>query len=468
MSFFRLRPVAGCCWPAIPEGSLSQVWTAYLALERTQWLAPTEIECGQLEQVRALLEHCVRHVPYYHALLAAHSITPAAIQSMSDFRRIPLLSRQTWQSHFEKFCAGELPAGTVALDEDSTSGTSGIPVRVLKTNICYLWWLAHYLRDLEWSGLDPTGTMAVVRATLKTGAELEQFLQGTRLPNWNPILAPLIDMGPLFAMDMAQDPHRQIEWLRGVDPHYFLSHASNLELLASILLDEPRRFPRLRAVQAISETLTEEAQTRIAQAFGAPVKNLYSCAEAGYLASPCPKGHGLHVHAENVIFEVLDDSDQPCQPGATGRVVLTTLHNFRTPFIRYEIGDQVTLGQGRCPCGRGLPLLTRVFGKRRPTFIVAGRRRKHSSDLVHSLSLIGGHHQHQAVQQSLDRVVVRIVPNRSWTADHADRLHRAVQEFFEAPIQVTLEIKDRLELPPSGKLQSMICEVSDGGQAAAG
>src|SRR5208282_3820411 len=165
-----------------------------------------------------------------------------------------------------------------------------------------------------------------------------------------------------------------------VNPDYLLSHTSNLELLAGMLLDEPQRFPRLRTVQAISETLSEEAEARIERAFAAPVKNLYSCAEAGYLASPCPKGHGLHIHAENVIFEVLDEADQPCQPGATGRVVLTTLHNFRTPFIRYEIGDEVTLGQERCPCGRGLPLLTRVFGKRRPTFIVAGRRRIHSSD----------------------------------------------------------------------------------------
>ena len=70
----------------------------------------------------------------------------------------------------------------------------------------------------------------------------------------------------------------------------------------------------------------------------------------------------LHVHAENVIFEVLNDNDQPCVSGETGRVVLTTLHNFRNPFIRYEIGDLVTLGPMRCPCGRGLLTLTRVLG----------------------------------------------------------------------------------------------------------
>ncbi len=121
------------------------------------------------------------------------------------------------------------------------------------------------------------------------------------MPCWNPILEPLLETGPLYGMDIRQDPRRQIEWLEEVNPDYLLSHTSNLELLASMLLDEPRRFPRLSAIQAISETLTKEAQTKIEAAFRAPVKNLYSCAEAGYLASPCPAGHGLHVHAENVI-----------------------------------------------------------------------------------------------------------------------------------------------------------------------
>jgi phenylacetate-CoA ligase len=459
MSFFRLRSVAGNLWPSLPEGSLSQVWAAYLTLDRTQWLDPAELERHQLIQFRSLVDHCLKNVPYYSRVLGEHGITSSSIKSMDDFRRIPLLSRHTWQTQFDDLCAQQLPSGTVPLDEDNTSGTSGVPVRILKTNIFYLWWLAFYLRDLEWSGLNPGGTMAAIRATLKTGAELEGLLQGERMPSWNSILQPLIEMGPLYGMDIGQKPHRQIEWLREVNPDYLLSQTSNLELLASILRDEPQRFPNLRVIQAISETLTEEAQANIEEAFGAPVKNLYSCAEAGYLASPCPLGNGLHVHAENVILEILDDADQPCKPGETGRVVLTGLHNFRTPFMRYEIGDQVTLGPNRCSCGRGLPSLLRVLGKRRPMFRLAGDRLKHSSGLVHAISMIGGHYQHQAEQIALDHVIVRIVPSKSWTADHAHRLRQAVQEFFETPIHVDLEIKDRLQLPRSGKLQSMICAV---------
>ena len=89
-----------------------------------------------------------------------------------------------------------------------------------------------------------------------------------------------------------------------------------------------------------------------------PTKNVYSTTEAGYIASPCPMGHGLHVHCKNVIVEVLDSNNQPCQPGGTGRLVFTTLHNFLAPFVRYDILDDVTLAPGPCPCRRGLPLWT--------------------------------------------------------------------------------------------------------------
>jgi phenylacetate-coenzyme A ligase PaaK-like adenylate-forming protein len=84
----------------------------------------------------------VQHVPYYRNLLAENGVIVDSIQSMDDFRRLPLLSRRTWQEKFDELCACELPEGTVALDEDGTSGTSGIPVRILKTNVFYLWWLA--------------------------------------------------------------------------------------------------------------------------------------------------------------------------------------------------------------------------------------------------------------------------------------------------------------------------------------
>src|SRR5262249_45413160 len=395
---------------------------------------PAELQRHQLAQVRTLLAHAVASVPYYRRVLPAAGVVPARVHSLDDFRRIPLLSRLTCQEQYEALQASDLPASTVAAGEANTTGTSGVPLTVRQTNWVQLWWFAFYLRDLEWCGLDPTGTLAAIRTTGATGAKLQRLLAGLTLPHWMPQLAALLETGPAHGMDIQQDCRQQLAWLRRGDPDYLLSYPTNLEVLADLLREEGRRLGRLRVIQAISETVTEEARARIEAAFGVSLKNTYTCTEAGYLASPCPAGHGLHVHAENVLLEVLDAEGRPCRPGETGQVALTTLHNFRAPFLRYLVGDEATVGPLRCPCGRGLPLLTAVHGKRRVLFRLPGGRRRTSHQLAFVLRGIGGHRQHQVIQRAVDHYTVRVVPGPAWTPEHAARMCQAVQAFAEGPV----------------------------------
>jgi phenylacetate-CoA ligase len=462
MSFFKLCRPPGNTWPPLPDTSVSQLWAAYLQLDRTQWLTPAEIEAHQLDQVRTLLDHCAAHVPYYRQLLAEADLQPRQIQSLADFRRIPLLTRRTCQDRNADLCAEKLPPGCMIIAEGYTSGTSGLPLKVLGTNGYRFWGLALHLRHLEWSGTDPTGTVASVRRTGATGVELQRMLEGATLPYWNWLLVPLIEMGTAHRMDIQQDPRRQLQWLRRVDPDYLSSNTGNLEALAGLVQESGQRLPRLRHIHSAFEAVTDEARARIEGAFGVPLKDAYSCTEAGYVASSCPAGHGLHVYAENVLLEVLDEAGRPCAAGQTGRVVLTTLHNYCFPLIRYDIGDDVTLGPGPCPCGRGLPWLVRIDGKRRPMFQLAGGRLKSTAPLGALLDLLGGHYQRQVVQTALDRVVVRLVPSKDWSAAHAERLRGLLHDFFEGPLAVDIELTERLELPPSGKLQSMICAIRRG------
>jgi phenylacetate-CoA ligase len=330
---------------------------------------------------------------------------------------------------------------------------------VLQTNLVNVWWLAFLLRDLQWTQVDPRGTLAAIRTTKHVGAELSQFMIGVTQPNWNALLHSLVKTGPAHVMDVQQDPCFQLDWLERVQPHCLLSYPSNLVALARLVRSSGRKIPRLSAIQSISETLPPETKREVENAFGVPVWNAYSCREAGYLASPCPERHGLHVHSENVLLEVLDPSNRPCRVGETGRVVLTTLHNFLAPFVRYEIQDEATVGPERCPCGRGLPLLTHVGGKARPLFLLPDGRWKNSAGIVLEVRQIEGIHQQQIIQRATDHVILRIVPNATWNETHAVRARRAVHEFFQQPIRVDIETLDRLPVTGAGKLRDVICEI---------
>ncbi len=456
MSFFHLRTLAGNGWPALPNPQFSLLWSAYQQLDRTQWLDAPALERGQLVQLRTLLAHCREHVPYYRRVLREAGVDAAGIRSAGDFRRVPVLTRHGVQQSAPDLQAAVLPAGTVAGDTITTSGSSGVPVTVRLTNASQLWWFACYLRDLEWSGLDPRGRLASIRYFKTTGEAGRQALEGVRVPCWNDVLAQLVENGPSYGMDVHQDPRRQLDWLRRVDPDYLLSFPSNLEFLARLAAESGVRLPKLRAIQAISETLTDEARAGIESAFGVPVRNTYSCAEAGYLASPCPAGHGLHVHAENVYLEVLDDAGDPVAPGETGRVVLTTLHNFRTPFVRYEVMDRATVAAGPCPCGRGLPLLTAVSGKSHPVLRLPDGSWQNSSRLAVRMRKIGGFYQFRITQLAPDRYAVRVIPSAEWSPDHAGRVVDMVREFCRHAVEVTVETATHRELSAAGKAADIV------------
>jgi phenylacetate-CoA ligase len=459
MAFFQLRSPAGNVWPPLPAADVSQVWAAYQELDRTQWLSPAELEDKQLQQLRVLLQHCVQQIPYYRRILTEAGLAARPIESLAELRRLPLLTRELYQAHFADLQARSLPAGMTGTSGGYTSGTNGVPIKVMKTNRDNMWWGAFFLRDLEWCGLDPRGRLAAVRLMAMTREDLPRTLQGMSFPYWSQFCQNLLEMSPAFGMDIRQDPRRQLAWLRQVNPDYLISLASNLEFLAGLVQESGQPLPRLRIIQAVGESLSETARQRIEAGFGVPVKNLYSTTESGYMASPCPLGHGLHVHAENVVVEVLDADNRPCLPGQTGRLVFTTLHNFMAPFLRYDILDDVTLAPAPCPCGRGLPLWTHVEGRRHPLLHLPDGRRKSVMGITLGVRKVGGCHQFQIIQRAVDHVILRVVPDRTWNPDHAARMRLAVQEEFEAPIRVDVEEKEFMERPPGGKLKIAIVEL---------
>jgi phenylacetate-CoA ligase len=304
-----------------------------------------------------------------------------------------------------------------------------------------------------------------MRLVAMSREDLPRALEGQTI-HWNTSLELLLETGPAYVMDIRQDPRVQLQWLRRVRPNYLLSLPSNLEILAGLVEESGDRLPDLRSIQTFGEPLWESSRQRIEAGFGVPTKNVYSTTEAGYIASPCPLGHGLHVHSENVIVEVLDAENQPCRPGETGRLVFTTLHNFLTPFLRYDILDDVTLASGPCPCGRGLPLWIHVEGRRHSMLYLPDGRRKSSMGITLGVRKVGGLRQFQIIQRAPDHVVVRVVPDAAWTTERVDRIRGVVVEEFESPILVDVEERPFLERSPGGKLRVVVVEMDGSGTTA--
>lgn len=452
MSFFKIKSIPGAAWPALPDPIFGLLWSAYHELERTQWLKPEEINVAQLKQFSILLAHCQEHVPFYQKTLKDFSAF--------DLKNIPLLTRQTYQSNFDDIKTKFLPPEMI-LGENSTftSGTNGVPIEVRKTSRDELWWLALTMRDFEWNQMDPRKSIAAIRLIAMTSKDLPIAMKGISSPSWFPSAngKTPFESGPAFGLDIRQDPNLQLQWLQLTNPSYLISLPSNLDVLASILKERNLKFKNLEMIQVIGETLDPNVKRRIEESFGVPVTNLYSANECGYIASQCPSGNGMHVHSEHVLTEVLNDKNQDCGPGETGRLVLTNLSNFATPFIRYEILDDVTLADKPCSCGRGLPLWTQINGRRHPMLFLANNRRKVSTGVMLGIRQIGGVHQFQVIQHNVNNFTLKVVPNHEWTDKHSQKMIQCIQNEVEALVHVDVKKYASLERP-NGKLKIIVVE----------
>jgi phenylacetate-coenzyme A ligase PaaK-like adenylate-forming protein len=96
---------------------------------------------------------------------------------------------------------------------------------------------------------------------------------------------------------------------------------------------------------------------------GIPVRGTYSSEEVGFIGMECEKIAGCyHVATSNVIVEVIEDDSIQVDGIVGGRVLVTDLHSYATPFVRYDLGDFATLGTS-CRCGHDGPVLSNVYGR---------------------------------------------------------------------------------------------------------
>jgi phenylacetate-CoA ligase len=112
-------------------------------------------------------------------------------------------------------------------------------------------------------------------------------------------------------------------------------------------------------------------------------------------------------------------------------VVVTDLHNFAMPLIRYDINDYATLG-GPCSCGRGLAVIQFVLGRVSNMLTLPFGKKIWPSfhlDFVDALGKsLPSFREAQLVQRTLGEIEVRVVATRPVTAKEEARARKALGE----------------------------------------
>ena len=315
----------GIEWPARPGAAGQAMLAAQFHLDMSQWWQPADLLDHQMPQLRLLVRHAEATVPHYREHLAHAGLAAAESLTPESFLRWPILRKKQIQQSGDQFLSTALPPEHGELRWITTSGSTGQPLRAAGTDVSVFFQHALVLRSQFWYGLDHNTKFATIRGSVPDFP----------LPDWGPPANAVFRTGPLVFLSVFEDHDKQLEWLCREEPACLLAHNTNLRALLQRSHASGVVPKRLRNVLGFGDMASAELRGMASEVWNAAYFDTYSCSEIGTLALQCPQHEHLHVQAERVYLEVLREDGTPCDPGETGRVLVTDLHNFAMPLIRY-------------------------------------------------------------------------------------------------------------------------------------
>lgn len=419
-------------------------------MERTQWLPPDEIRALQSARLRRFLEECARHVPYYRDLFRTRHFDPRDVQGVGDLARLPLLTKEIIRRDFDRL-RSDTPEPVKLF---STTGSTGDPLRfnISKTRVSHD--VAAKWRATRWWNVDIGDPELVIWAS---AIELTRQDRVKQARDWL-LRSKLL---PSAAMSKAaMDSY--IAEIRRFKPKMLFGYPSSMTLIAQRAEQQGIRLDQLglRVAFCTAEALYPQQVDVLQRVFGCPVANGYGGRDSGFIAHACPHG-GMHITAEDIVVEIVDAQGQPVPPGVPGEVVVTHLYSTGFPFVRYKNGDLAVLDEGRCACGRGLPLLKEVRGRANDVLLAEDGSVVLAVAMAMVLRDMAGVNGFKLIQETLQHSRLQLVTDeRFQRAASESRIRSSFAARLGHGVRLDIEYVEAIEAEASGKYRYVVSKVS--------
>lgn len=422
--------------------------------EKSQYLSSDAIKEMQLRKLKLLITRAYENCSYYTMVMNELGLVPEDIKSLDDVANFPSLSKENIQDNLDAMMAKDvLPDGFI---KDMTGGSTGKPLIFYYDKARLASRQAATIRHYRWSGWDIGEKTAIVWAAVR---DLRHGRQGS----WKRSLRNkfLNRQLVLDASSIREDNFREFtSQIRNFRPSIYRGYAKSMVLFAQYVMANNISDLNPKAIITSAEVLDDEERLLIESAFHCKVFNLYGCREVAVIASECKMHEGLHVNAENLLVEVVNEKG-PAHQGETGEILITDLENLAMPLIRYKIGDVGSLSAKACSCGRGLPVVERLEG-RVTDFLetVDGVKISGVAISTYVITNIKGIQQVQVIQEHLDSVIINIVRNQYFEPGTEKLLIEKFRNFIGTTnMSVAANYVDDIPKTASGKYRFLISTI---------
>lgn len=402
----------------------------------------------QENKLKELLVECIRYSPYYRDIFLQLDITEEDIRKKSSLRllqTLPFLEKETLRNQTDQIVSHNTDRGTCCVI--NTSGTTGTPMTIEFDSESKQCTYAEWRRYYDWLGLPEK--FRSVRFSGRIIVDPET----TKPPFWvyNMINSQLF-MSTYHLSD--QNMKAYIDKLNHLKPEFLDGYPSSFYIMAQYILTNniDLEFNPI-AISTTAETLFDHQRTTIEEAFGCKVYNQYASSEGSPWIVECKEGH-YHLWTDTGVFEFIDQKEND-NGTLLSEMVVTSFRNFKTPLIRYRIGDYITRykDEQMCSCGSHYPMIHSVIGRQDDILYTKEKGRIGRLDPVYKR--LSGIKQSKIIQTAVDHVKVLIVPDQNYETSIGDKLLKNLYDRLGRDVTIELKMMDEIPLGKNGKFKSV-------------
>lgn len=423
-------------------------YPTYKNLVDSQWKPYSEQKRDQEKQLKEMINFAYKNVPYYHKLFNNLKLDPSNIRTIDDLEKLPILTKDIIKQNLEAFKPINLDS--MKYYPNATSGSTGtnLQFRLLKYDrflhgaLLYRGWgyagyeLGDKMVFLAGSSLDIGYKPFVVKRAHEISRNIRKFSS--------------FDMG-------IEDMQQYAKIINSFKPKFIRGYASSINLFANFLDDNEVDIIKPQAVFSTAEKLMPNMRENIQNVFGCEVYDAYGLNDGGLGAYECSEHSGLHIDTERSIMEVVDDNYQQLENGVGG-ILATSLHNYAMPFIRYDTGDIGHIISDSCGCGRGSKLLKEVRGRTADFLLTPEGKYVHGYFLLYCVEDGKGIKEFQVVQEKIDKLVIKIVPEKEFNEAQLDAIREVIRKKSNG-WEVEFRYVDKIKRTQAGKYKLVRSEL---------
>lgn len=391
----------------------------------------------QINDFNNLLSYVKVNIPFYQNNLKCDNIN-----SLNDIEKLPLTNKQLMRNYMNSFVNTK---SYKKLWKGKTSGSTGTPFK--------------YHRDKNSMQFEYALYDKLYNFFADSQCRINARISGVNILKMNQKNPPFwyfiktYKQLQLSAYHIDEKTYKQyLDAFRHYKIDLGTGYASAWLFLSQYILENNIEPPKFKAIITDSEGFSFEDKLRVERAFKCPVYQTYGLGEVGMIALQCKKGH-YHIFTERCLVEIVDENGETLKAGEEGEIVVTDLHSFNAPFIRYRTGDRGILSYSECGCGWATPYLKELVG-RIDDFVLTSEGRKigRLSHIAKSAKNILGM---QLVQHRPGYIDIRVLPTDEFE-EHSMNDVLGIAKDYLGDMRITWKTVDRFEQTKSGKVKYVI------------